>query len=112
MATETITTRTKGMDPVSVEYDFGDNLEEAVEAYGENVVFDLYHDQAVIALQNYVRRLMKQGKTQEEIQQAVSAWRPGVSTRQRKSPAEKLRQLLQGVPKEQVQKMLAEMGLA
>lgn len=97
MATEEVSARLADMDKedaVTVQYDFGDNLAEAVESYGEEVVFSSYKSSVVIDLQAYIRGLIRRDKTPEEIQEAVSNWKPGVKAVRGKSAAEKLDTLL------------------
>jgi len=51
---------------ISVKYNFGDNLADAVEKYGEAVVFDLYRAAAMIRVQNVARSALLNGKAPEE----------------------------------------------
>ena len=64
------TGKIKGSDgkPISVEieYDFGDNLADAIKKYGEVVVFDLYKTAASIRVQNVARTALLNNKTPEE----------------------------------------------
>lgn len=60
------------------EYDFGANLQEAVEAFGEDVVHSLYAAKALIVLQDNIRRMLEKGKTDDEIAAFVAGWKPGV----------------------------------
>lgn len=61
-----------------VEYDFAENLEDAVTAFGEDVVFSLYKAKAIIVLQDNIRRMMTQNKSDEEIAAFIEEWKPGV----------------------------------
>lgn len=81
----------------SVEYDFGENLVEASELFGDDVVFSRFVSAATVDLQALIRRHLssedKDGKStaksEKEIQKLVAEWKPGVSTRKRVSASEK-----------------------
>ena len=64
------TGKIKGTDgkpvSISIEYDFGDDLDDAIEKYGETVVFDLYKAAGSIRVQNVARSALFNGKTPEE----------------------------------------------
>ena len=64
---------------ITVEYDFGDSLEDMKEKFGEEVVKSKVKQKLVIDLQAYVRGLLRAGKTEDEITEAVAAWKPGLS---------------------------------
>lgn len=70
------------------EYDFGENLEEAIDKYGEETVKKVFDKQAKIKLQAFIRRKLKAGLSEEEIQKEVDNWELGVT--QRKSKKEKI----------------------
>lgn len=63
---------------VQVEYDFGDNLDAAVETCGADTVFSNFKANAKVALQGIMRNNLKAGKTAEQIQELVNSWKPGV----------------------------------
>ncbi len=75
----------------TVEYDFGDDLASAAEMFGDDVIFSRFVAAATVDLQALIRRNLKgeNPKSEAEIQELVSEWQPGVSTRTRKSPLEK-----------------------
>lgn len=56
------------------EYDFGDDLSDAAEKYGEDVVFGLYKSQAVVRAQAGIRTCLEKG-----IDPAawLAQWKPG-----------------------------------
>ena len=80
----------------TVSYDFGSTLDEAVEKFGEAVVFGVFLDQAVIRLQAMIRRKLESEKapTQKELDDAAANWKMTVGGRERKSAAEKVNDLL------------------
>lgn len=64
-------------------YDFGANLEEAKEKFGEDVVYSSYVSAQTIRAQAVVRSLLEAGKTDDEIAVELAGWKPGVQrTRQ------------------------------
>src|SRR6185295_11376023 len=94
MTTQTVSAKagTEDTDPsASVTYDFGDNLDEAVALFGGDVVFSRFKAASIVDLQAIIRRHLtgEKPKTEAEIQALVNEWKPGVSQRVRKSPAEK-----------------------
>lgn len=58
-----------------VTYDFGDNLQESVSLYGENVVHEMFVSQAKVRLQAGLRSCMDTGKDPVEF---AANWKPGV----------------------------------
>lgn len=68
---------------LEVDFDFGNTLQEAIDLFGEEVVYSNYKKSAVIALQALVRRnLDKDGEkavSEEDIIKAVEAWKPSVA---------------------------------
>lgn len=79
----------------TVNFDFGDNLDEAVTLFGADVVYSRFKAAAVVDLQALIRRHLdgETPKTEAEIQALVTEWRPGVTTRKRKSTKEKAEEL-------------------
>lgn len=77
---------TKGDREHIAEFDFGTDLKEAVEKYGEEVIFSSYKRSQVIAFQNAVRRMLDAGKTNEEIDQTMESWKPGVAMERTSDP--------------------------
>lgn len=82
----------------TVSYDFGDNLDEAVEKFGADVVYARFKNAATVDLQALIRRQLDTApdakpKTAAEIQDLASAWKPGVVSRKRKSTSEKFEEL-------------------
>jgi len=75
---------------ITVEYNLGDSLDEAVESFGGDVVFSNFKAHASVSIQARIRSLAKQGKTDKEIQEDFKAWKLGVASRVRKSPVEKI----------------------
>lgn len=75
----------------SVQYDLGDNLQDAVNKFGEEAVFTAFKADATVGLQSNMRSWMGAGLSPEQIQEKADAWKPGVRTvGPRKSPKEKI----------------------
>lgn len=62
----------------TVVFDFGDSASDAINRYGDEVVYDKYQGQARVDLQSLVRRMLEAGCTAEAIDDAVAGWRPGM----------------------------------
>ncbi len=77
------TGKIKGSDgkPISIEieYDFGDDLADAIKKYGEAAVFDLYKAAGSIRVQNVARSALLNGKTPEEAVKLASTYVLGTS---------------------------------
>lgn len=58
-----------------IAYDFGDNLEDAVNKFGADVVFSGFRSDAKIDLQARMRARMAKGQPVEDL---VSIWKPGI----------------------------------
>lgn len=110
---------------VTVGYDFGDNLNEAVELFGEDVIFAKFKQAAIVDFQSILRRHMftvdGEGDSvtltaidSEDVAliEAVADWKPGVSTRVTKSPKEKAMAALKGMSPEEIEQMLAELDVS
>jgi len=100
MTAKTITAKAGTTDEApsaTVEFDFGDNLAEASELFGDDVVFSRFVAAATVDVQALIRRHLssedKDGnstaKSEEEIQSLVAEYKPGTSTRKRVSASEK-----------------------
>ena len=104
MATTEITAKVGRGDEsesVKTEYDFGENLPDAVKKFTEAVVFAHWRASVIIGLQNYMRAFLKAGKTPAQILKLVqNEWKPGVRA-PAKSPVEKAQGLFDSLTPEQ-----------
>ena len=98
--------RTNGAS-VEVEYEFGSNLQEAIAAFGEDVIYQNAVGSLKVALQGWLRSQLDQEKTAEQITADVSSWKPG-QRKQGKSPQEKLRDQLNSLTPEERAALLKE----
>lgn len=101
-----------GPRSVDVMYDFGANLEEMVEKFGDLAVYANAQAQMKIGLQAAMRRGMtpdKEGntKTDEEIATMAAEWTPGDRTVTRKSAVDKAKDLLGAMSPEEKAELLA-----
>lgn len=103
-------------DSIIVEYNFGDNLADAVEKFGEDVVFARFVSAARVDLQGYVRGLMR--KTNEEgdfehsddvIVQKAGEWRPSMR-KPGKSAKEKTLDLIDKLSDEEREELMAALS--
>lgn len=95
----------------SVEYDFGDNLDEAVTLFGAEVVFSRFKAASIVDLQALIRRHLEgeTPKTQAEIQALATEWKPGVASRKRKSTKEKAEELFANLSPAEKQQLLEQL---
>ena len=97
---------------ISVEYDFGGNLEAAVGLFGADVVYSNFEDNVVIGLQGLVRRNLEKKDdkfmSDEEIRAAVEAWAPGVGAK-RGDPLAALMSRFQKLTPEKQAEMIAKL---
>ena len=78
---------------VTASYDFGDDLPDAVKKFTDKVVYAHWIASVTIGLQNYMRALLKAGKSAADILKMVKdEWKPGVRA-PAKSPVEKAQSL-------------------
>ena len=68
-----------GNREVEVMIDLGENLQDATEKFGEEVVYTNFKASAVITAQAACRRYMEKGLDDDAIQSKLSAWKPGVA---------------------------------
>ena len=95
----------------SIVYDLGSNLDDAVSKFGADVVFTNFKQSAVIAAQGRMRSLIQKGARGDALQSKMNEWKPGIKTVTRKSPAEKVKDLLAGKSKDEIAAILAQAGL-
>ena len=92
----------------TVEFDFGDDLDDAAAKYGGDVIFSRYKAASTVDLQALIRRNLKgeNPKSEKEIQELVDEWQPGVSTRTRKSPVQKAQDAIDALSEDEKAAML------
>ena len=94
---------------VAVTYNFGATLDEAIEKFGAEVVFSGFRRTSVITAQGVMRRLAKAGKSDAEIQAAITNWKPGVQAERISDPVARLKSMFSSMSAEERQKIMAEL---
>lgn len=105
MAQETVSAKRTNGEAVEVRFDFGDNLQDAVAKFGDEIAWNHLRGSMRVALQGYIRSQMDQGKTPAEIQTLVDSWKPG-QRRTSVPKAEKLRKQLDQLSPEERAELL------
>lgn len=90
------------------EYPVGADLDEAVQLYGAEVVYDHYVKSANIAVQNFVRNQLEAGKSDELILEAVSKYKLGEDTKDPMTSALKAVDKMTDEEAEELLKKIAE----
>ena len=67
----------------TIQYDFGNDLKDAVDKFGEEIVFSLYAAQAKIQCQGAMRKTMVDGG---DVSQVAKLWIPGTSLEKKADP--------------------------
>ncbi len=94
---------------VEVEYDMPETLAALQEKFGEEAVASAAQDSFTIAIQALIRRHFD--KSQEEIEELVNAWQPGVrGPVTKKTPLEKAQAALRQMSAEDRAALLASIG--
>ena len=63
---------------IAATFDFGDDLDAAVELCGADTVFSNYKANAKVSLQSVLRAKAKAGLANDQIQTIVDNWKPGM----------------------------------
>lgn len=79
-------TANKGSKSLTVSYDFGENLQDAVAKFGEEIVFSNAVQSMKISLQALIRRGFDKGTEDSVIAQQAAAWKPGVAAQRQSDP--------------------------
>ena len=75
----------------TINFNFGDNLDEAIGLFGDETIFNRFKSASVVDLQALIRRHLsgEKPKSQDEIQALADEWKPGIGTRVKRSPKDK-----------------------
>ena len=79
-------TANKGSKSLTVSYDFGENLQDAINKFGEEIVFSNAVQSMKISLQALIRRGFDKGTEDSVIAQQAAAWKPGVAAQRVADP--------------------------
>lgn len=82
--------------------DLGENMQDAADRFGADVIFSNYLANVKIGIQSGIRRYLEAGKSQQEIQQMFSNYKPGVTMDRVVDPIAALaRKMAAATPEEQ-----------
>lgn len=114
MSTQEITAKTtsgpREGQTFAVKYDIPDSIQEALDRFGDEVVYSRFKASLVIDLQSFMRtQVQKEEFSSDMLEQAVSAWVPGIRAKG-KSVGEKIQDMLSKLTPEQREEILAEFG--
>jgi hypothetical protein len=86
-----------------------DNLAEAVNQWGEDLVFNIFDAKLTIKIQDAARSMLKGDTpaTPDEIQEAMDAWTPTESSRARLTPEERAERVASGRTADELEQMIA-----
>jgi hypothetical protein len=79
MAVEVTAKAPKIEKEATIVVDAGENLQDARDRFGDEVVFSNYLANIKIGVQSGIRRYLEAGLSQEAIQEKFSNWKPGVT---------------------------------
>ena len=109
----TISAKHSNERSITAEYDFGANLAECAEKFGDDVVFRNAVQQMTVSLQGFIRtKLGKEGDAKvsdAQIATDVAAWVPGLR-QPGKSKVDKAKDLLEGMSEEDRAVLLASLS--
>ena len=63
---------------LTVDYNLGETIAEAVKLFGEEVVMSIFKAKAVIIIQDTIRRNLVAGKTDAEIKALIAGYKLGI----------------------------------
>lgn len=92
-----------------VDYNFGENLKEAVDLYGETVVHSAYVAEGKIQVQNLVRRLLEKGADQDAIEKELATYKIGESRKVTVDPAKAIYSRIPTMTPEEKKALIAEL---
>lgn len=79
MAVEVTAKAPKIEKEATIVVDCGENLQDAISRFGEEVVFSNYLANVKISCQSGIRRYLEAGLSQEAIQEKFDGYKPGVT---------------------------------
>lgn len=90
----------------------GKDLKEAVEIYGEEVVYSGFVDTGTRKLQNAIRTYLRdESADPENCGDALSDWRPDVSRRRTADPVAKAAKILASLTEDQIAALRERVGI-
>ena len=104
-----VSAKKEGFDEVTIQFDFGKNLAEMTEKFGEDVVFTNARSNMKITLQGVIRRYMAAGKTADEIAGIVADWKPGMQMERTVDPISAARKAMANMDEESKQAFIEKL---
>lgn len=100
--------------PVTVSYDFADDLNGLIQQVGESVVYTKAKQAIIIDAQAMIRRAITPdakgvSKTQAEIQALMNGWKPDNRTTTKKSAADKAKEAIGQMSEEDRKALLKQL---
>ena len=98
---------------VAGQYDFGENLQDAADRFGADVVFSQFVSAATVKIQSLMRDKKKAGQTDEQIQDFLNTYKIGmVIERTAVNPLEAFKAAFKMMTPEQQREQLIALGIA
>lgn len=91
-------------------FTIGETLAEDIEMFGEEVVRDMWLRAAVVKGQAAVRRELENGTHPDDVQEALSDWRPDIQHTTKKDPKLTIKQKFASLSDEEKAEVLAALG--
>ena len=100
-----------GEDKVAIiDFDFGEDLDEASKLFGADVVFTNFRASAKITAQAAMRRYIDGGLSAEQVAEKMAGWKPGVALeRAAIDPVKAILGKWETMSKEEKQKLLSDL---
>jgi len=98
----------KGARSITNEMPIGKDIAACVKMDGEEIVLNYFTAQKKVAFQAYVRRMLKDGKTDKEIVAALQDWKPSMK-KPGKSAVEKAQDAWSKLSPEEQKALLSKM---
>lgn len=89
-----------------VYYDFGENIHEMVDKFGEDQVYAMAKREGTRKLQSAIRRELKAGTDPEAIPDRLASWSPNVKHKVQKDPEEAAEEAFSAMSPEAQEKYL------
>jgi hypothetical protein len=97
--------------PVEVDYAIPDGLPALTTAFGAEVVAAHAKGSIVISAQAFMRRLIEKGKSQKDIQDELSKWKPDLRVVVKQSAEEKAQSAIKNLTAEARASLLKQLQL-
>lgn len=93
---------------LTVDFDLGENLKDAVKKFGEDAVYRGFQQAEVVNVQGHIRRLLKAGKTDKEIVESLNDYEVGAKKKRGKTAMEKTMDLWEKLTPEERKALLSK----